>query len=211
MDLKAWKILMEGLTPDGIDCHSYSPALGNGSTVEFETSLLLYSLVRRFNPLTICDTGTHYGVATACMALGLKDNWVDYQHKSKGTIWTVDSTDYPQSGPLWEKLGVREFIRKWVSDSLVAPVPQDIDLLFLDSDHKASHIIAEWNHFAPSLNRKRALVLNHDTCLDPRSGDAMREILANRLDPILEYRLVSYLPLRNMRGIDLLMLSNEEY
>ena len=174
MNLDAWRILMEGLTPDGVDCHSYSPALGNGSTAEFETSLLLYSLVRRFRPLVICDTGTNFGTATACMALALRDNWVDYQHKSKGVIHTVDSTNYPQSEPLWEKLDVRDFIRKTVSDSLVAPVPQDIDMLFLDSDHKASHIIAEWNHFALSLNRKRALVLNHDTQLDPRSGDAMR-------------------------------------
>ena len=209
MNLDAWKILMADLTPDGIDCHSYSPALGNGSTVEFETSLLLYSLVRRFQPNIICDTGTHYGVATACMALGLRDNWLDY--KPRGFICTVDSGDYPQNEPLWEKLGVREFVRKTVSDSLVAPVPNDIDMLFLDSDHETSHIIAEWNHFAPSLNRKRALVLNHDTRLDPRSGDAMREILAARLSPILEYRLVSHVPLRNMRGLDLLFLSNEEY
>ncbi len=210
MDLRAWKVLMTGLEPDGVDCHSYSPALGNGNTVEFETSLLLFSLVRRFHPSTICDTGTHFGVATACMALALKDNWLDYKHKPKGYVYTIDSTDYPQNEQLWKELGVEDFVRKAVGDSRQATPPQNIDFLFLDSDHATQHIIVEWERFAPNLNRQQAIVLNHDTRLDSRSGAAFPLIYDGHLPPIPDYKMVSFMPIRNMRGLDLLFLSNGE-
>jgi len=91
-------------------------------------------------------------------------------------------------------------------------------------------VVAEWNAFAPFLNPKRCLVAFHDTRLDPREAVGVKRIhdrltlgderlfLPELRDAMTfdtgvylpDYKYVSLMPLRNMRGLDILFLSNEE-
>lgn len=213
MDLNAIAILLKDSTPDGVCCHSAAPELGNGSSTETETALLLYSLVRRFLPRFALETGTNFGFTASWIALAMKDGWIDYQHKEKPHLYTVDSSAYDgKPEALWGRCGVSNFITHAIADSREYNIPVDkLDFIFFDADHSVSSIVSEWERFAPLLNRERALVLFHDTSLDVRAGEAMRLIIDGRLNPLPAYKHVTWLPLRNMRGLDIVLLSNENY
>ena len=197
MNLNAIRLLLEESTPDGVDCHSAAPEYGNGSAAEIESALLLYSLVRRLQPRCCVETGTNFGFSTAWIALALQDVWKDYPARAKGFIYTVDATDYPENEVLWNRLGVQEFIHKAVADSRTCRIPEEVDFLFLDSDHSTEHVLDEWRHFAPALNPQKALVLCHDTRLDVRTGPAMEEIVRQLKT---SGRQFGYCPFRNLRG-----------
>lgn len=211
MNLEKWALLLAGSERDGVDCHSYSAEKGNGNSCEVETSIFLYALVRRWQPTTIVDTGTNFGVSSAVMALGLEDNWKDYQHKPRGMVHTIDCTDYPENERLWTRLGLRDFIRKIVGDSRQVPPPPHLQMLFVDADHAEEFVLEEWDHFAPAFHPKQVVILAHDTRLDEREGRALHRIVTERREPIPRYHHFAHLPLRNMRGLDLLWLSNESY
>lgn len=210
MNLDAWKILMEEMEPDGVDCHSAAVKYGNGSAAEIESGIFFYSLVRRYAPKVVMETGTHWGWSSACMGLGLVDNAKDYPHL-RGRLYTIDSNPYEgKPEALWERIGVSPFIIHLIGNSEQwDKSPHNIDFLFLDADHAAEAIIRELNCFGPYLNKKRALIALHDTRLDARMSPGVKEMLKH---PLLtdNYRLISHVPWRNMRGLDMIYLSNED-
>lgn len=207
MNLNKFRIFLEGSEPDGVDCHSFPPDKGNGSSMEVESTLLLYSLVRRLRPLVICETGTNFGACASALALGLEDNWMDYRHFSSGYVFTVDQIDYPENEILWNRLGLQGFIQKVIGDSRTVSPPRNIDMLILDSDHDTDFVVEEWNHYRPFLNSRQSLVAVHDSRLDVRATAAMRIIVA-QLES--EGEQFGYVPLRNMRGLDLIQLRAKE-
>jgi len=213
-DLKAIAFLLNGSVADGTDCHSAAVDFGNGSAVEVETGLFLYGMARRLDPKRIVETGTHRGWSSAWLALALKDNWIDYRHKRPPRLFTVDSGDYMEyQERIWNGAGVREFIEfVQISSPLYEP-PNNIDMLFLDADHEAVFIYAEFNRFFPFLNRSRAMLLCHDTRLDERAAQGINLIwgalVAQQQDEERrKYSAISHVPMRNMRGLDMIYMWN---
>lgn len=208
MNIDRWKILLEGAEPDGCSCTTVGREYGNGNAIELETGLLLYALVRRIDPTVVVETGTHWGFSSACIASALQDMEEMYPRDRK--LHTIDANDYGgKAGSLWAGIGVYQRVWPYIGDA-TAPVPlaesRPIDFLWLDADHSAEAVIAEWQQFAPRLNRKEAYVGFHDTRLDPREAEGIRRIIAEQMHPIPEYAEIHHLALRNMRGFDLFQL-----
>ena len=207
MNLEKWAILLDGATPDGVDCHSVAPDKGNGNAIEIETGIFLYGLVRRLNPKMIVETGTHWGWSTACIALALEDQAMDYSHQA-GMIETVDHIDYPQNDILWRRLGIESYIKKYVEDSLTFHPSDNINLLFLDADHGEEFIITEWINLTQYLSSIQAFVLLHDTRLDVRETKAIQKIVDQQIGPFQRYKHWTHIALRNYRGLDMFSFSN---
>ncbi|NBW19240.1 MAG: class I SAM-dependent methyltransferase [Caulobacteraceae bacterium] len=184
--------------------------LGHGNAIETESALILYAFVQRFDPITVVETGTHYGFSSACIASALADR-EDIQPKGRH-LHTVDKDAYQYvADRLWENIDVSHIVTHYIGDSRHTRVNVDkpIDFLWLDASHATDDVIAEWLLYAPLLNPEKALVGFHDTTLDPREAEGIKQIFANHLNAAPSYKSGHWLPLRNMRGMDLLLLTNE--
>ena len=213
MNLRKWQILLERSTPD-VQCsgaHMANEQYGGRNAIEIETGLFLYGLVRRFLPHTIVETGTHMGFASACMALALEDI---LPQQRKACVITLDMGLYPQSRNLWFDLDLQNWILPIIGDSSTWKYDwaEPIDMLFLDADHGTEFVIKECLNYFPHLNREKAIILFHDTTLDVRVAPAIKRCLAISHDEISirGYRTVSHVPFRTLRGLDMLLLSNEK-
>lgn len=210
MDLNAWKILMEGSVIDGVDNHTIGDAWGGGQAVELETGLFLYSLVRRLNPTTCLETGTHWGFSAACIALALKDQHKDYPHKPHPMLYTCDPAAYDQKAEaLWDKIGVSDYVYHHIGESYTwePPCPNNVRFCWYDGDHSAKAILTEFRHFAPYYDPKRIVIGAHDVRLDRRMPTGLKQILDEiHLYP---YKHIAHLALRNYRGADFIQMTNE--
>lgn len=210
MNLEAWKILMEGSTPDGVDNHSVAPEYGNGSAIEQETSIFLYGLVRRLHPAIIFETGTNWGYSSACLALGLVDAAKDYPNQL-GHLYTVDSSGYDgKPEALWEKIGVNRVITHYVENSWSCkPIAPWADLIFFDADHSAEEIIKEFINWFPYMNVNGCWTAWHDTRLDKRAAPGIQAILDMKDLWETKYNTVQRVHMRNFRGLDLAQFRND--
>ena len=104
----------------------------NTGGVEAEVGEFFYALVRLCKPNVVVETGTHYGISDAYLALGLKKN-------GYGKLYTCDPTDYCQARELFSKLDINGYIDYRINRSLVDETfsgVDKIDILFLDSEPK---------------------------------------------------------------------------
>lgn len=219
MDLKAWKILLDGMEADGTSCTTASREYGHGNAVEVETGIFLYGLVRRYQPANILETGCHWGYSSAWMAMGLKDNRFFYPNKKANALITLDMTAYDgKPEALWEKVGVSEFIFHLIKNSEdpesyngIHP-PECIELFWQDADHSAEAIVREFDAAAHLLSRERCIIGYHDTSLDRRMNAGVIEIIQKLIymrENRVGWQFISHVPMRNMRGLDLIYLSQE--
>lgn len=221
MNFDRLKYLTQGMEYDGVSCLSPSQSLGPAS-IEVETGNLLYAAVRRIKPLCVVQTGTHWGFSSAWIACALEENHRDYEHFGKPRLYTWDGNDYDgKADALLHQLGVREYVELVIGDSrtndgehrgLDAAGLPPIDFLFLDADHGTDAVLEEWARFSPHLNKEKAVVGFHDTTLDPREAEGIRRIMTDstlRLNTPL-YRHYELFAMRNLRGLDLLLLTNED-
>ena len=212
MNLRKWQILLERSAPD-VQClgaYMANEQYGGRNAVEIETGIFLYGLVRRFQPHTIVETGTHMGFASACMALALEDM---LPQQIKACVITLDMGPYPQSKNLWVDLDLQNWILPIIGDSSTWQYPwaEPIDLLFLDADHGTEFVFKEYLNYFPHFSREKVIILFHDTTLDNRVAPAIEQCLSQLLKDTLipRYRTISHTPFRNLRGLDMIYLSNE--
>ena len=212
MNLQAWSYLMEGLTKDGVDCHSMRDDLGNGNAVEWETAIFLYGLIRRINPTNIIETGRHYGLSSCMMAMALKDNYIDYPNRQPGHIYTCDPDSYNgRPEEIWAKCEVSEYITNYIGNSYsyCPKMNGPADVIFYDADHSAEALVNEFMHFSQYMSDKKIYLLWHDGRLDPREAEGIRQIKKD-LIPLLTYKHMGHFAMRNFRGFDIIYLSNED-
>lgn len=206
MNLEALKILLEGSTTDGVDCHSAAIEYGNGSAVEVETGIFLYGFVRRLHPAVIVETGTHWGFSSAFIGLALVDAAKDYP-RQLGHLFTVDSNGYDgKPERLWESIGVNHVITHHIGNSFeYIPPRNDADFLWLDADHAAEAIITEFEKFFAHCNPNGVWLAFHDTRLDVRMDPGIEAI---KIHPLVKtrYSQVNHVKMRNFRGFDLLQM-----
>jgi len=156
--------LVSGFRLDGTDHWDC-----DGNSLELETGLMLYSIVRRYQPKVIVETGTWKGVSTAFMACALADIYESYSHRPKGEIYTVDldaSKNVGCATHLWRSLGVEGYIWWLVGRSTeLTPAHTPVDMFFLDAGHLEEEITEEWEHLKQFAAPKGILV-GHDTSND---------------------------------------------
>ena len=210
LNVEKLHILIEDSTLDGVDCRSASAAKGNGASIEVDTGIFLLGLIHRLQPKVAIETGTNFGYCASFIGLALESIALDYPHL-RGHLWTVDVDRYEgRPEALWETLGVSNYITHVISDALTAPLPpRPAQFLMLDSDHDGDFVYNEFHHFLPILDEKRCTIAVHDTRLDARLAPGIRRILASE-ELKSKYRHIGHFPMRNLRGLDLMLLSNEE-
>ena len=172
--------LTTGITADGVDCLSAPTEYGNGNAIEVESAIYLYATVLRFNPTVVVETGTHWGYSSSFILCALNDKESVYPKNRH--LYTIDSSAYEgKPEKLWANLGVSHLATHFIADSResghLIPNDRPIDFLWLDADHSAESVVAEWEQFAPRLNPYRALIGFHDTRLDPREAEGIKQIL----------------------------------
>jgi predicted O-methyltransferase YrrM len=193
---------------DNVSCLSPAQSLGPAS-IEVETGNLLYALSRRSKPMCVVQTGTHWGFSSAWIACALEENHINYPHFGKPRLYTWDGNDYEgRADALLHQLGVREYVELIIGDSRTNEEPHrgidasglpPIDFLFLDADHGTDAVLEEWERFSPYLS-PGALILFHDTRLDPREMEAVNQIEAKTGYPVLH--------LLNLRGLAIMQKPN---
>lgn len=217
--LDAIKIMLEGATYDGCSCESFSDEMGNGSTAEVETSLMLFGMMRRLKPQMVLTTGTHYGVTDAFIALALKENG-KYNPEYRGRVITIDSNLYDgRAQALWDKLEL-DNIRQIYGDSTDPEtykrinIDHPLDVVWYDADHSTESIVAEFDATYPFLFTDHCLLMWHDSRLDVRMSPGIA-IIISKLKELRAngrgWKLLSPWPWRNMRGVDMLWMTNEDF
>lgn len=219
MNLKAWEVLSSGSEPDGVNCITVSHEYGHGNAQELETALFIYGLLRREKPILCLESGTHWGFSSAVMALALKDNAACYPHLQYGHLLTIDVNDYDHRGEkLWEKIGVRDFITRFVGSSedpalashLGQQLPTPLSFVFFDADHAAEALWAEYNNYLPYMDKKRCIWGTHDGVLDRRLRPGI-QLCVEDMKKRKIWKHVEQLSFLNLRGLDFVLLSNEDF
>ena len=215
--IKAIQILRTGETLDGVDCLSASDALGNGNSCEVETGEFLRTFAKRMKPKMVIHTGCHVGYDVAWIAVGLMENGI--YPSLKGHIVTIDSHDYDgEPENLWGQLGL-DNITHIIGDSREAAsyhgrIRKPAQWAHLDADHSEESVLAEFHCLLPYMDSDHCIISSHDTRLDVRTGPAMvniyKELKALR-DKGNGWQYLYPLPIRNLRGIDFIFLSNHDY
>ena len=100
----------------------------NTGGVECEVGEFLYSLVRIQKPKNILETGTHFGVSSTYLSLGLKHNRIG------GFVTTLDTVYHKQAKEIHEKLEVNSFIKQIEMDVRDFKTNEQFDIILLDTE-----------------------------------------------------------------------------
>lgn len=139
-----------------------STILAHGvASLRFDEAAYLYRLVRDLQPRTVVEIGRFRGGSTFLIAAALED----------GVLHSYDlETRQGRAGAhldreLVEALrryGLADRVELNTADSRTADPPgAEIDLLFIDGDHREEGVRADFEHWAPLLS-SRGHVLFHD-------------------------------------------------
>jgi len=90
--LNRLSVLLSEVTKDGTDTHTSKAEYGGGNSIEVDSALFLMGLVHRFNPLTIVETGTHWGFSSSFLATALA--WHEESYPRQRQLHTIDVSCY---------------------------------------------------------------------------------------------------------------------
>lgn len=213
---KALEILMEDATPDGVNCWTAGDRYGHGNACEIESGIFYFSFTIREKPQLIIQSGCHKGFDSSFMGLGLQFNSIAYP-ELKGHLVTIDIDDHrPQE--LWSRLELGpDIITHIIGDATKLEtyrhkLSQSVSWYHADCDHDGPTLLAEFHNIYPYLDRHRCIFSSHDTRLDTRLQPAILQIKQELLqlrDQGRGWAHVNHFFMRNLRGIDFFVLSNE--
>lgn len=149
----------------------------------------LHAKARQQSSFCVCETGTSDGYSTAFIARALVASENADGVPLPGRVWTGEvnplrSHDRPRPWPgFWEDLGLADRIVPCLGDTRVAetwakgdpPLPEALDVVFLDSEHTTETVMREWELLGPRL-RSGGVLLAHDFNLFPEVEGAVRQI-----------------------------------
>jgi len=115
---------------------------------------LLRDAARRYTRPVVAELGTRTGESTSALLAGAA--------ASGGHVWSVDCgpvtvPDWWQDTGLWSFLAADD-----MSDEAAKWLPEELDVLFIDTSHLYDHTLAELRKYVPRV-RPGGLVLCHDT------------------------------------------------
>lgn len=208
-------ILREGETRDGVNCLTAPDRWGQGNSCEVESAEFYRALCRRYKPKRVIHSGSHFGYDVAWIAMGLAENGTGYPHML-GKVITVDVNDYGAS-KLWEKLELTNIVQiigdSRLPETYEGKVDAPCQWVHYDADHSAESLLAEFEATLTYMDPNTCIISSHDTRLDERLAPGIREII-RRLEDMRSkgegWKHIGHFPLRNLRGLDLILLSNED-
>lgn len=116
------------------------------------------AMVELANAKKVIELGTRTGVSTIA--------WLYALERNGGRLWSVDMDAKPPIGdyPHWEFIqGDDE------DDAVFNALPDEVDILFLDTSHLYQHTRRELRKYLPKV-RKGGVIVCHDTELDYPEG-----------------------------------------
>ena len=120
-------------------------------------SYMLYSLVMWIDAETIVETGSFCGYSTAWLAKAVKD-------KGSGRVYAIDNFSLGTSAAILHNnlvnCEVADYVQIIDRDSKDAPLPNCIDLAFLDGNHSLEYVTRE---FLSCVDRGAKIIVLHDT------------------------------------------------
>lgn len=101
----------------------------NDAGIECEVGEFLYSMVRLLKPEHVLETGTHWGIGAAYMALGLHDN-------SKGKLDTLEFLPpiFEVAKARLERMALIKFVNMYLQDVATFEPPHQYKLILLDTE-----------------------------------------------------------------------------
>jgi hypothetical protein len=173
--------------------------------VNYESGILLYSLVRKHRPRRLLEIGTGRGYGALCMAMALEEGGID------GRIVTIDTRAYdePQewaiddgTGPrvarlsrrdVWERhveSRLRERVRQVHGSSfdglalLLAEAGDPVEMVYIDGDH--THPVVRHDFYASLLLTRPPfrMLLDDYTPLSHLYG--VRRLVDDEIAPVFE-------------------------
>lgn len=114
---------------------------------------LLRDVARSYKKPVIAELGTRTGQSTSALLAGAS--------ASGGHVWSVD-LDRVRVPPWWENSGLWSFlVADDMSDEAAAWLPDELDILFIDTSHLYDHTLGELRLYVPRV-RPGGTVLMHD-------------------------------------------------
>lgn len=182
----------------------------NTGGVECEVGEFLYSLVRMIKPEKILETGTHFGVSSAYMALGMS-------HNNFGKIITIDPTYYEEAKQLHKNLNVTQYITQIELHAEKFETDEMFDIAFLDSEPILR--FSEFDYFYKNI-KPGGLIIIHDLHQHLSYGSVNLDLPDFKHWPYGDFRKIIGKYILNLeiqtfsfktpRGITLFQKSNED-
>ena len=116
----------------------------NSGGVEVEVGEFLYGMVRVLKPKRILETGTHHGISSTYMGMGLKDNGF-------GKLTTIDNVadNFNRATRLHHQHFIQDYVDIMLQDVRTVELDGEFDLLLLDSEPQ--YRFDELTRFYPHL------------------------------------------------------------
>lgn len=124
----------------------------NTGGVESEIGEFLYALVRMIKPTSILETGTHFGISSTYMALGLK-------HNNHGKIITIDPIYWDEAKKIHKDLDILSYLEPVTLHAENYETTEMFDIAFLDTE--PSLRFNEFEKFYNNVN-PGGLIIIHD-------------------------------------------------
>lgn len=137
--------------------------------ISAEEGQLLSNFVRASCPMNLLEIGTGHGYSTVWMGLSMHP---------KATLYTIDREPYAHLLDRGFTIGRVERLTGTLED-LIHKLPENLDLVFHDSEHQIEKIVRDIEHVEPRLNAK-ALVIVHDTEYCPEMGRCLEDYFLGR-------------------------------
>jgi predicted O-methyltransferase YrrM len=135
----------------------YQERLAAGSDMQGHMAFMREATETRQSPV-IFEFGVRTGQSTSCFLAGIEEN--------DGNLWSVDP-ERPQVPEYWFTLPQWHFLQhSSTAEEAQAWLPDECDILFIDSAHTYSHTLAELRLYVSRV-RPGGRVLLHDTQYDP--------------------------------------------
>jgi cephalosporin hydroxylase len=124
----------------------------------------MHDVVIETNAGNVVELGVRSGVSTAAFLAGFEDRPYSPLGRVRSHLWSIDINPPPRI-PAFYRSRMWTFVQ---GDDLVVRdcVPEDIDLLFIDTLHHYEHTLAELRLYGPTAR----FILLHDTDLEHPHG-----------------------------------------
>jgi predicted O-methyltransferase YrrM len=118
----------------------------------------------------VLEIGVRGGISTSALLLGLKEH--EHEGTHSGHLWSVDiaSCGHLYDDPDWTFLHAHSVVD---AKRILASIPSELDVFFLDSSHDLEETRSELKIYAP-LVREGGKILCHDVDL---AGAGVRQAL----------------------------------
>jgi len=133
----------------------------------------LYMLTVELNLRNVLELGTRTGESTTALISAIK--------KIDGKLTSVDIDSCEEAKKKVRSLNLDKYWNFIQIDDLKLDWDEEIDHLFIDSDHSYEHVLSELQKFEPFV-KHGGLITLHDTVTDPRVLKAIKEFISQRVD-----------------------------